>query len=615
MVDYSKMPKDLGQLYSFHKIAREGGDDEFATAIEKRINMLKDSGYKLNDEGQTVSRNPIEDDSALTKFRVGMGRGFMDLGQGAKQKALMAGEALGLVDEGRADEYTQGVVQEQQRFEQDYPGIGAESAGRFAGWATPALLTGGAGGVGAAAATGAVEGGMAVTPEASWEDTILQAMVGGGLGAVGAGAPRLIGALRGKAGKGAAEQIDPDMAAAVRETGIELTPDQYNQNLMNRVAGKVMPQRSTKMKQAEEALEGLHAGWKSTDPSLQQKFNAGKQRLMQADSDAFEAMWDAKVSSNQMVPIGDYRVSMQRFGDRLDKSAREFEKAGLGGKDAESMRSILEQMPTPANGKFLTLRELHQFRQRVYQADGFSPDAKKAAYRAISDEMRDTAKINGGDAAMEMMEDRIKKSQGVYNTLESAGIPNKYSPRSAKSDPQKTGDKPFVNALFSKDAGRKDALREVISQTDGGLQRVRSELMDHVMEEADNMTPSQIATRLKKITTAAEGVLPDDEVAILRGLRKIMQTIPREADTAEKIARGGAALAGPVAAGIANPVAGLATAGGLGIIRGAMNKRNVQQALQKAGQLDDDEAIRKIANYIYGETLAGAAVGAGQEIH
>ncbi len=70
--------------------------------------------------------------SALDKLLVGLGRGAVDVAEGAAQIGLQVGESLGLADDGAADRFTKEAQQERELYDRGNLGA-AGAAGRIAG--------------------------------------------------------------------------------------------------------------------------------------------------------------------------------------------------------------------------------------------------------------------------------------------------------------------------------------------------------------------------------------------------------------------------------------------------------------------------------------------------
>lgn len=132
--------------------------------------------------------------SRLDKLLVGAGRGFTELGQGAKQIGLNVGAKVGLVDDARAERYNREVAAEAAQYERDLGDSGWANAGRIGAQIVATAPIGGVGGVGAKggmalARAGALQGaaGAALNPVTSGDgffgEKAKQIAIGAGTGA------------------------------------------------------------------------------------------------------------------------------------------------------------------------------------------------------------------------------------------------------------------------------------------------------------------------------------------------------------------------------------------------------------------------------------------------
>lgn len=166
--------------------------------------------FRLNEQGKQAglaSANefaPENEMSTLEKGVVGLGRGFMDFGEGVKQAGLAAGEYLGLVDDGAAQRYAEQVRPERELYKKGLGNDAAASVGRFVGETAPLLAVpvGGAasvgGRVGLAAATGAGTGALQLVDESQGQSRLENTLAGAALGAGGGAAVEGLARVGGK---------------------------------------------------------------------------------------------------------------------------------------------------------------------------------------------------------------------------------------------------------------------------------------------------------------------------------------------------------------------------------------------------------------------------------
>lgn len=160
------------------------------------------------DDERAIQQKKINDSlSGFDKFVVGMGRGFTDLGQGAKQLGMNIGAKVGLVDDEDAEAYNREVADEEELFEYGLGDSNAAGIGRIAGQVAGTAPAGGLGWgaktVGAAAKTGALQGaigGLVQTDADGDDDYFGDKVTQVGLGTVG-------GAGLGAGGKKVADKI------------------------------------------------------------------------------------------------------------------------------------------------------------------------------------------------------------------------------------------------------------------------------------------------------------------------------------------------------------------------------------------------------------------------
>lgn len=204
------------------------------------------------------------------RLRVGMGRGFMDIGQGVKQLALQGGERVGMAERGAADRYTADVTAERAMYDRDFEGDPLALTGRVIGaTAATAPIPGGvAGSAARRVATAAVSGGASGALEfvdeggSRTQNAALGALGGGG----GAGATSLVGkginAARGKVANRAHQEV---LDEAARHNVPVSIPD-LSANSMTQKAGTMLEEvplvgmgrfREKQAKAAGQAAEGV----------------------------------------------------------------------------------------------------------------------------------------------------------------------------------------------------------------------------------------------------------------------------------------------------------------------------------------------------------------------
>lgn len=107
------------------------GPPEGASPEEIKRYRYEKLKAELDRKNGTEGLDPTEGMSRLDHLLVGLGRGFTDLGQGAKQLGLNVGAKMGLVDDARAGQYNRAVADESSQYEKDLGDSGWATAGRI----------------------------------------------------------------------------------------------------------------------------------------------------------------------------------------------------------------------------------------------------------------------------------------------------------------------------------------------------------------------------------------------------------------------------------------------------------------------------------------------------
>ncbi len=121
-------------------------DEERVTLVDLQ-NVARTQPDRLTDKAwqlmAELEKKALPKTSMGERLLIGAGRGALDLYQGIKQGALQAGEAMGLVDEGRAEDYRQEVnrdLAEYEKLSAAYPW--STGVGRFGGNVASAPIPG-----------------------------------------------------------------------------------------------------------------------------------------------------------------------------------------------------------------------------------------------------------------------------------------------------------------------------------------------------------------------------------------------------------------------------------------------------------------------------------------
>jgi hypothetical protein len=236
--------------------------------------------------------------STAQKALVGLGRSFVDAGEGVKQLALQGAEKVGFAPKGTADNYTQQADEERQFYE-NTP-IGQSTTGkvaRFVGNALPYVAVPGAAAEGLLAriagnaAINAGIGAAQFVPENG--SRTLNATAGGLLGAggtaVGAGAAKVINGLKGNLANPAEQAI---VNLGEQHNVPVFASDAHPTSLMNGAAqaleevpfvGMRGP-RQAQMQAAQQAAQNVTSGLENAMLATQYGGKGGLTRLQEVAS-------------------------------------------------------------------------------------------------------------------------------------------------------------------------------------------------------------------------------------------------------------------------------------------------------------------------------------------
>jgi hypothetical protein len=240
---------------------------------EKEVSdLIKSMGDKKefkNPEAEAFSKMPWWE-----RARIGMGRGFVEVGQGIKQTALKVAEATGIAPEKAAQAYTDYINQEKQTFESYGKGDTATGAGRFLGNIAPAMAIPGAGGttglarIGLSAATGAGLGFVQPTETASLGENVRNAAVGG---AIAGAIPTITSALS----KPLPKSLTPDQLNRLRvaeETGTPISIAEIKQTKPWALLEGGLKREISSAGRGEKFIKGVQGGMERYKEGLKSNF-------------------------------------------------------------------------------------------------------------------------------------------------------------------------------------------------------------------------------------------------------------------------------------------------------------------------------------------------------
>lgn len=161
-------------------ISKNTPNEKNANTIRKNglENVVPEQKTKIPESG-VVSSGELLQTREQIKPGESFKRGIQDFGEGIKQLALEAGESLGVVDKGSADQYTQEVEQGRAKFNQQFEGGNAPA--RALGSALPVtMIPGGKIAQGVGATTKAI--GLTGLTKSAADLAVTGGVIGGGVG-------------------------------------------------------------------------------------------------------------------------------------------------------------------------------------------------------------------------------------------------------------------------------------------------------------------------------------------------------------------------------------------------------------------------------------------------
>jgi len=612
-VDYASMPRDMETLIQWGQEAMDMGDEEAMKIISNRMDMIEQ--YQKDQ----VAPNAAEGLSGFEKFRVGAGRGLMDLAQGAKQKWLMA-----TGDEGEAEQYTDEVNREIQRFEQDMPGIGAESFGRFAGWAAPGLLLPGAG-IGATAAIAGAEGALMPTQEAEWDEVGKNALIGAATGGAIRSVPSALGAVR--------RTIDPMHSSKLQN----LTPERKSaleyaaQNDLKVRPGNLrsggMVDRGTNW--ANEGLfnkgsvKTLNEGRQHLD-DVAQRYGVdqrGTINLQEEFIDGLGAIENRNRGHWKQVErvLGSQPISVQPIQKVILKEMDRLYKEGGGPSQIRHLEKLWDSLP---EGR--TFNDLHGFRKNYshenkakFGQEGISPALSKKIYKAATQELQRAAGKEGS-VGRRVFDQSVEQTRDLKRAQRNTRI-NQAAQR-GDIDSENT----FIRAALSGDKDKMSAMHRIIS--DKGVQGVQAEILQQIQSSAQSgqkvFGPGSASRMIRKLQPAIDEFFDPDQAAEMRGLANYLDSIKNEAGEVANLPTGARLLSGKnlFTGGVAyaDPLTGGILAGiEHGVLPALFRRQDAKSILQKLSKTRPNEKLYghlvNELNRIQQGLITGTAASKAQE--
>lgn len=341
---------------------------------------------QLGGSSQPEQRSlPQETMSTFERGAAGLGRFMTEVGQGAKQIGMEAGEAVGIVDEGSSDAYQQKIAEEKALWDKYSEGDAAARTGEIAGAVGAAFLPMGAATKGAgllkstlqAGGVGAVEAGLQPVYEGDnfIKEKGEQAAVGAAFGA-GANAgldalgrlvenvtpTNIVGRFANKMADSSDEAFKKEGRDIVEKTGIELTPGAQTGSktltfLENRArqsfwtADKAFAVDEKIGKQAVDYIDDLATRMKGETVDAEGMGNALRNAVKKSVDDILDSR-DAIAKKNygmirEALPNGNFSTS--NVVDEAKRILDEYE--GVSGSEALKVRREMKRVVKDLQGK------------------------------------------------------------------------------------------------------------------------------------------------------------------------------------------------------------------------------------------------------------------------
>lgn len=344
--------------------------------------------FDASEEQQNL---PQETMGAFERGAAGVGRFMTEIGQGAKQIGLEAGEALGIADEGTADAYQQKVAEEKALWDKYSEGDTAARVGEIGAAVGSAFIPFGAATKGAsllkstaqAAGVGAVEAGLQPVYEGDSFMAEKAKQMGTGA-AFGAGAnvgldalgrvvesinPRnVVAQFANKTADKVDEGFKREGREIVEKTGIELTPGaQTGSKPLTFLENRARQSFGTSEKafqvdrkiseQAVEYIDDLATRMKGEVVDAEGMGNALRNAVKKSVNDILDSR-DAIASKNyglirESLPNGNFRTS--NVVDEAKRILDEYD--GVSGSEALKIRNEMKRVIKDLKGSKVKVRD------------------------------------------------------------------------------------------------------------------------------------------------------------------------------------------------------------------------------------------------------------------
>jgi hypothetical protein len=538
-------------------------------------------------------------DNPLQAALVGVGRFLTEVGQGGKQMGLMAGEAMGLADEGAAQEYTEQINRERQEWDEFTEGAGMEDVGYYGAMLAPALVAPGAG-IARTAGMGALEAGMMPAEEATVAEKAKQAATGAAVAGGLRAAPDLWAANKARRQRKKAESLDPDvMAMASEYPDVRVSPDLYAPSTARSVAREYVDvpvisdlTRGRKMRNDAERMLRDQANRNVSRDSIQESFTKGVDVMEGQNRRQWNNVWES---------MPDARVSNANLGMDFSALVRELqEDPKISQKSIDEVIEMWSDRPK----RWMSAEDLHDFRKKFgnqaasrFTKEGLDSVVPGRVYGIITDELRRGVNHTYGDAGLKLFDDAVENTKQMKRTIRNTRLQ-----KQAIND-RIDSESAFINIAKSQDRDRRGALKEILGSQ--GAESVRDEITDHILNVFTTKSPKAAAKEIRVLQNTFDDFFDPDTTAVYRGLEKFLENMPSR-DVGDFLKS--SALTGAVAGGL-----GAATGGGvvpalaMGGLATALRRRDVTAMLQKLSTTPKDSKLYQALTSQISEALAVAA--------
>ena len=503
--------------------------------------------------------------SKVNEALIGVGRFATELGQGAKQKALMVKDEF--TGEGEADEYTEQINEETARWDKDTEGFGLEDIGYYGSMLGSAALAPG-GGIAGTAAVGALENALLPQQEAEWSEVAKDAALGGATAGAVRAAPDAIRGARNWNRSRKMAQVDPDVAKVGTDFGVKVSPDQLRPTTVNKQARDILdtpiwsPGKAGKMDDSRRVLEEMAA--KQKHGSVQEQFNKGVDALRDADSNR----WKSTLAEVGDAPVSNANIGME-FKNLMDELASE----GMAVDEIKAIQKMWKQRPK----RWMSVQDLHKFRakfgakaQAKFTKKGLDARVPKRIYGILSEEMKRGIGHTYGDAGLKKFARATDATKDMYRRIDSTRLGKNLINNKVDSESD------FIRVALGNNPDRRQAMKYILGEK--GAEPIRAEIATDIFKKFDVEGPQAAAKRIRQMGDAIDDFFSPDDAAYYRGMAKFMDGIADNSDLGKSmtsLAKSATVLGGTGAA------SGPAAIAGYGALMTAMRRQDVTAMLQK----------------------------------